>query len=179
MLAIIKYPFSMCMHAECACAFEYTAWCSEIGSLASLDAPEFYASTDVREPISLHQAVHMNVRATTFLRGTAKFKWDYETWHSTLTPSLQEWLSVTPKVSIAEKKLCLIHMDHKTKATGEGLHRSPSIHVCTCVFGCLLVHAFLCFCVYVCMCVCVCVCVHAHTQQTDKACLCTHHAHLW
>ena len=36
-----------------------TAWCSEIGSLASLNAPEFYASNDVREPISLHQAVHV------------------------------------------------------------------------------------------------------------------------
>ena len=36
----------------------YTAWCNEIGSLASRDAPEFHASGDVREPISLHQAVH-------------------------------------------------------------------------------------------------------------------------
>ena len=34
-----------------------TAWCSEIGSLTSLDAPELHASSDVREPISLHQAV--------------------------------------------------------------------------------------------------------------------------
>ena len=38
-----------------ACA----AWCSEIGSLTSLDAPEFHASSDVREPISLHQAVRL------------------------------------------------------------------------------------------------------------------------
>ena len=30
---------------------QYTGWCSEIDSLTSLDAP------DVREPISLHQAV--------------------------------------------------------------------------------------------------------------------------
>ena len=36
---------------------ETTAWSSEIGSLMSLDAPEFHASSDVREPISLHQAV--------------------------------------------------------------------------------------------------------------------------
>ena len=28
-----------------------TAWCSEIGSLTSLDAPELHASSDVREPI--------------------------------------------------------------------------------------------------------------------------------
>ena len=35
-----------------------TAWCSEIGSLTSLDAPELHAFSDVREPISLHQAVH-------------------------------------------------------------------------------------------------------------------------
>ena len=34
-----------------------TEWCSEIGSLMSLDVPELHASTDVREPISLHQAV--------------------------------------------------------------------------------------------------------------------------
>ena len=37
-----------------------TARCSEIGShdQESLDAPEFHTSSDVREPISLHQAVH-------------------------------------------------------------------------------------------------------------------------
>ena len=34
-----------------------TAWCSEIASLWSLDAPELRPSSDVREPISLHQAV--------------------------------------------------------------------------------------------------------------------------
>ena len=34
-----------------------TAWCSEIGSLRSLDAPELHASSDVREPISQHQSV--------------------------------------------------------------------------------------------------------------------------
>ena len=34
-----------------------TAWCSEIGSLTSLDALELYASSDVRAPRSLHQAV--------------------------------------------------------------------------------------------------------------------------
>ena len=33
------------------------AWCSEIGSLTSLDACNSGASSDVREPISLHQAV--------------------------------------------------------------------------------------------------------------------------
>ena len=34
-----------------------TVWCSEIGSLTSLDACNSGASSDVREPISLHQAV--------------------------------------------------------------------------------------------------------------------------
>ena len=34
-----------------------TTWCSEIGSLTSLNALEFHAFSDVREPISLHQAV--------------------------------------------------------------------------------------------------------------------------
>ena len=34
-----------------------TAWWSEIGHLTSLDAPELHASSDVREPISLHQTV--------------------------------------------------------------------------------------------------------------------------
>ena len=37
--------------------FESTAWCSEIGSLVSHEASEFNASSDVREPISLHKAV--------------------------------------------------------------------------------------------------------------------------
>ena len=40
-----------------ACVCVCTAWCSEIGSLASQDAPECHASSDVGEPISLHQAV--------------------------------------------------------------------------------------------------------------------------
>ena len=35
-----------------------TVWCSEIGSLTSLDAPEL---SDVSEPISLHQAVQQQV----------------------------------------------------------------------------------------------------------------------
>ena len=34
-----------------------TAWRGEIGPATSLDAPDFHASSDVREPISLHQAV--------------------------------------------------------------------------------------------------------------------------
>ena len=38
--------------------FMNTAWCSEIGSPTSLDAPELHASNDVREPISLHQTVY-------------------------------------------------------------------------------------------------------------------------
>ena len=37
--------------------YQCTAWCSEIGSLRSLNAPELHASGDAREPISLHQAV--------------------------------------------------------------------------------------------------------------------------
>ena len=37
--------------------YDYTAWCSEIGPLQSLDAPEHDASSDVRELISLHQPV--------------------------------------------------------------------------------------------------------------------------
>ena len=36
---------------------KHTAWCNETGSLTSLDAPESHASSDVREPISLHQAI--------------------------------------------------------------------------------------------------------------------------
>ena len=39
---------------------QHTAWCSEIGSLTSLDAPELHSSSDVREPISLHQAVDVH-----------------------------------------------------------------------------------------------------------------------
>ena len=37
--------------------YNCTAWCSEMGSLTSLDVPELHASGDIREPISLHQAV--------------------------------------------------------------------------------------------------------------------------
>ena len=38
-------------------ALHNTAWCSEIGSLTSVDACNSGASDDAREPISLHQAV--------------------------------------------------------------------------------------------------------------------------
>ena len=38
---------------SCSC----TVWCSEIGSLMTLDAPDLHAASDVRGPISLHQAV--------------------------------------------------------------------------------------------------------------------------
>ena len=37
----------------------HLAWCSEIGSLTSLDACNSGASSDRREPISLHQAVQV------------------------------------------------------------------------------------------------------------------------
>ena len=40
----------------------HTAWCSEIGYLRSTDAPELRASSDVREPNSLHQAVDIIIR---------------------------------------------------------------------------------------------------------------------
>ena len=43
--------------AHCKSRVICTAWCSEIGSLTSLAAPEFHAYGDVKEPISLHQAV--------------------------------------------------------------------------------------------------------------------------
>ena len=47
-----------------------TAWCSEIGSLMSLNAPELHASSDVREPISLHHAVLICFVLTTDQRTT-------------------------------------------------------------------------------------------------------------
>ena len=55
-----------------------TAWCSEMGSLRSPDAPKLQASSDVREPISLHQAVYYcsSNQASSF-------------WHWTLEVSLQ------------------------------------------------------------------------------------------
>ena len=40
-----------------------TAWCSEIGSPKSLDACNSGAFSDVREPISLHQAVYITVKS--------------------------------------------------------------------------------------------------------------------
>ena len=47
-----------------------TAWCSEIGSLRSLDdAPELHASSDVREPISLHQAVYLHQTVALYCLG--------------------------------------------------------------------------------------------------------------
>ena len=36
----------------------HTVWCSEIDSLMSPGGSELHASSDVREPISLHRAVH-------------------------------------------------------------------------------------------------------------------------
>ena len=42
------------MHAQTCTA---CSWCSEICSLTSLDARELHASSDVKEPISLHEAI--------------------------------------------------------------------------------------------------------------------------
>ena len=48
-----------------------TAWCSEIGSLTSLDACNSGASSDVRGPISLHQAV--SITSVQLFTGRCKF----------------------------------------------------------------------------------------------------------
>ena len=53
-----------------------TAWCSEIGSLMSLNAPGLHAFSDAKEPISLHQAVdaywymYREIRFLTTLTGS-------------------------------------------------------------------------------------------------------------
>ena len=51
----------------------YRAWRSEIGSLTSLDACNSGASSEVREPISLHQAVYVTlVKAEACVRTYAR-----------------------------------------------------------------------------------------------------------
>ena len=52
----LDHQAAHCVYAN-ICRSTCTAWWSEIGSLRSLDTPELHASSDVREPISLHQAV--------------------------------------------------------------------------------------------------------------------------
>ena len=47
------------LHNTCTC----TDWCSEIGSLTSLDACNSGASSDRKEPISLQQAVYIHVHS--------------------------------------------------------------------------------------------------------------------
>ena len=76
-----------------------TAWCSGIGSLTSLDTPEFHASSDVKEPISLYQTVvqlrehqrtllsplHQNLesrQACHGLRQWSRRRWDSRRIHS-------------------------------------------------------------------------------------------------
>ena len=61
----------VCMHIH-AC----TAWCNENRSLASLDAPDFHAANDVRDPISLHQAVDTKTRMHTCMHTQKKKKKD-------------------------------------------------------------------------------------------------------
>ena len=45
----------------CKCIHTHIVWCSEIGSLTSPKACNSGAPSDVREPISLHQAVHTHL----------------------------------------------------------------------------------------------------------------------
>ena len=52
--------FRKFLYSEDDVTYTCTAWCSEIGSLTSLDACNSGASNNVREPISLHQAVHVH-----------------------------------------------------------------------------------------------------------------------
>ena len=70
-IRIYDYTFesgTLC-HASSLVGFPllHTAWCSEIGPLRSLAAPELYASRDVREPISLHRAVYLFPSFSQFL----------------------------------------------------------------------------------------------------------------
>ena len=68
------------LHTDC------TAWCSEIGSL-TLNALELHARNNVREPISLHQAVH--VQPIAFLSSVGKLPF-YRTvyaWSAVVWPS--------------------------------------------------------------------------------------------
>ena len=60
------------------CCNTSTAWCSETGSLTSLDACNSGASSDVREPISLHQAVHVCI-AWSFVQRIGRLwkRWAY------------------------------------------------------------------------------------------------------
>ena len=50
----LSWPFLSSVYRSIYCS---TVWNSEIGSLTSLDAPESLAFSDIRRPISLHQAV--------------------------------------------------------------------------------------------------------------------------
>ena len=73
-------------HAERSC----TAWCSGIGSLTSLNACDSGASSDVREPISLHRPVQLSSQyfahpfVSVFLSHTFFF--------SVLSSVLSEWM---------------------------------------------------------------------------------------
>ena len=60
----LKFNFvNFCNAVQCVCAYTHTAWCSEIGSLMSLDAPELHAPSDVTTN-RLHQAVCLKTSFT-------------------------------------------------------------------------------------------------------------------
>ena len=46
------------------CLAAHTEWCSEIGSLTSLDAPELHAFSDIRDPIS-YMHIHAYTQSST------------------------------------------------------------------------------------------------------------------
>ena len=58
LILVYVHGFRMLLISVLSAKIRSTVWCSEIGSLPSLDAPEFHASGDIREPISLHHAVY-------------------------------------------------------------------------------------------------------------------------
>ena len=56
------------------CKSVNTAWCSEIGSLTPLDACNSGASSDVREPVSMHLAVLQQFSGLKSAAKRAKFR---------------------------------------------------------------------------------------------------------
>ena len=93
-----------------------SAWCSELGSLTSLDACNSGAANDVRQPISLHQAVRntiepwsswlavvrCDITAQLFLHSSLSFPWQHAPFFSPGILSGCRFCTIRPPDSLHE-----------------------------------------------------------------------------
>ena len=147
-------------HAATRC----TAWCSEIGSLTSLDSWNSGASSDAREPFSLHQDIQgsfyefigkeWSIFCTTVTRSYEKHRPSLHQGFNRRTTHQQHWFL---SIGMGCSRSLLLNSSQTAGATLTHANTSKKktmlqVCVCVCVCVCVRVCARVCVCVYLSVC---------------------------